>query len=243
MMTVTYIVMWYAPLGLFSMTAGLALSATDLTSTMGDHVMYFMAVLIALLVHGLFTMPCLYMVLSRRHLGPFLFFFTHPLSLAFGSASSSASLPVTISALEDGMGLDPRLVRLVASVGTVLNQDGTVIYLAVTVLFYAQKTFDSYDFGQYALVGLMCIVVSMGVAPAPQACLKVALRLLRTMNVYDSGAVYLLYTDWLLDRLATAVNVLGDGVVATAVHQQCHELLRASSDADNPRRRDSLRPT
>lgn len=51
------------------------------------------------------------------------------------------------------MGLDPRLVRLVASVGTVLNQDGTVIYLTVTVLFYAQKTFDSYDFGQHALVG------------------------------------------------------------------------------------------
>ncbi|CAN7940416.1 unnamed protein product [Ixodes pacificus] len=87
MMTVTYIVMWYAPLGLFSVTAGLALSPTDLTSTMGDHVMYFMAVLIALLVHGLFTMPCLYMALSRRHLGPFFFFFTHPLSVAFGSAS------------------------------------------------------------------------------------------------------------------------------------------------------------
>ncbi|CAN7937371.1 unnamed protein product [Ixodes hexagonus] len=87
MMTVTYIVMWCAPLGLLSTTIGMVLSPVDMASTINDMIMYFMTALIALLVHGLVTMPCLYMALSQRHLGPFFFFFTHPLAVAFGSAS------------------------------------------------------------------------------------------------------------------------------------------------------------
>lgn len=66
---------------------------------------------------------------------------------------SASTLPATITALEDGLGLHPHLVRLLAPVGVTFNMDGTIIYMCVSLLFFAQKNSATLGTWEYALVG------------------------------------------------------------------------------------------
>jgi Na+/H+-dicarboxylate symporter len=92
----------------------------------------------------------------------------NPLATAFGTASSSATLPVTINALEEKNGVDPKIARFVLPIGATINMDGTALYEAVAALFIAQMNGINPNIGQVIAISITATAASIGAAGIPQ---------------------------------------------------------------------------
>ncbi|XP_049514373.1 excitatory amino acid transporter 4-like [Dermacentor silvarum] len=227
LMTATHMLLWFAPVGLCSGSMVLVLGAGDLQPLTGDLSMYVMAFVAAIALHGLLVLPTLYLLLTRHQLGPFFRNMVYPMAVALGTSSSSATAPTLIVALEQGLRMDPRLARFLAPVGATMNMDGSAIYFIVTVLFFAQKNAIALTVAQHLVVGLVCSLATLSTSPTPQASRVVLVYLMISLGIPLDGVGMLLHTDWVINRLSTAVNVLGDAVVVSGTQALCRSTLEA----------------
>ncbi len=132
------------------------------------------------------------------------------LVMAFSTASSTATMPVTYSALRDKVGLREDSASMGSLVGANFNNDGTALYEAMAALFVAQMIGTDLSFGQQLLIVLMSIIASVGAAGIPEAGLVTMTLVFRAVNLPLDYIFLLLPVDWFLDRCRTAINVLGD---------------------------------
>nr|CAI5854211.1 unnamed protein product [Callosobruchus analis] len=109
--------------------------------------LYFMTVLLGLFLHGFVTLSVIYFVAVRRLPFKVIGQLSQVLITAFGTASSSATMPITIQTM-DKMGLDPRVTRFVIPIGATINMDGTALYEAVAAIFIAQLKNIDMSFGK-----------------------------------------------------------------------------------------------
>merc|ERR1712117_865917 len=137
---------------------------------------------------------------------------------AFGTASSSATLPVTIKLLEEKNGVDPRISRFVLPIGATINMDGTALYEAIAAIFIAQVRNMSMSIGEVAAISITATAASIGAAGIPQAGLVTMVMVLDTVGLPAEDVTIILAVDWLLDRFRTAINVLGDSIGAGIVY-------------------------
>lgn len=136
------------------------------------------------------------------------------LVMAFSTASSTATMPVTYQCLRDKVGLRERSASLGALVGSNFNNDGTALYEAVAALFVAQVLGINLSLTAQVVVVLTSIVASVGAAGIPEAGL-VTMALVFNAVGLDTGFIALIFSvDWFLDRCRTAINVMGDINVA-----------------------------
>jgi DAACS family dicarboxylate/amino acid:cation (Na+ or H+) symporter len=136
------------------------------------------------------------------------------LVMAFSTASSTATMPVTYQCLRDKVGLRERSASLGALVGSNFNNDGTALYEAVAALFVAQLLGIKLTLTAQVVVVLTSIVASVGAAGIPEAGL-VTMALVFNAVGLDTGFIALIFSvDWFLDRCRTAINVMGDINVA-----------------------------
>ena len=111
MMTITTWVIYMAPVGVFFLIGGQILEMDDFSVVAGQLGLYFMTVLIGLFLHGFVVLPIIYTVCTRKLPFRFIANMTNAFTTAFGTASSSATLPVTMSLLEEKNGVDQRISR------------------------------------------------------------------------------------------------------------------------------------
>jgi len=137
---------------------------------------------------------------------------------AWGTASSSATLPVTINCLEEKNGVDPRISRFVLPIGATINMDGTALYEAVAAIFIAQVNNLSLSIGQICAISITATAASIGAAGIPQAGLVTMVMVLETVGLPPDDITIILAVDWLLDRFRTTINVVGDSVGAGIVN-------------------------
>lgn len=139
------------------------------------------------------------------------------IATAIGTASSLASLPVTLRSL-DRMGVSPQSARMAACVGTNLNNDGILLYEAMAVLFVAQAIGVDLSFGQQLLVAASCVIAGVGISGVPDAGLISLLIVLKTVNLPEDKVnlvvPFLLSVDWVLGRCRSTTNVISDMLVA-----------------------------
>lgn len=181
--------------------------------------MYFATVLIGLFVHGFVVLPIVYTVCTRQLPFRFIANMTNAFTTAFGTASSSATLPVTINLLEEKNGVDPRIARFVLPIGATINMDGTALYEAVAAIFISQVRSYQLSLGQIAAISITATAASIGAAGIPQAGLVTMVMVLDTVGLPAEDVTLILAVDWLLDRFRTAINVLGDSLGAGIVYQ------------------------
>jgi Na+/H+-dicarboxylate symporter len=132
------------------------------------------------------------------------------LVMAFSTASSTATMPVTYACLREKVGLRERSASLGALVGANFNNDGTALYQAMAALFVAQLTGHELTIADQLLVVLTAIAASVGAAGIPEAG-TVTMTLIFTALKLDLSYIPILLTvDWFLDRCRTAINVMGD---------------------------------
>uniref|UniRef100_A0A8I5YNE4 Amino acid transporter n=1 Tax=Pongo abelii TaxID=9601 RepID=A0A8I5YNE4_PONAB len=130
----------------------------------------------------------------------------------------AGTLPVTFRCLEENLGIDKRVTRFVLPVGATINMDGTALYEAVAAIFIAQMNGVVLDGGQIVTVSLTATLASIGAASIPSAGLVTMLLILTAVGLPTEDISLLVAVDWLLDRMRTSVNVVGDSFGAGIVY-------------------------
>jgi DAACS family dicarboxylate/amino acid:cation (Na+ or H+) symporter len=134
------------------------------------------------------------------------------LVMAFSTASSTATMPVTYACLRQKVGLREQSASLGSLVGANFNNDGTALYEAMAALFVSQMVGLDLSWQQQIMLVLTSVVASVGAAGIPEAGLVTMTLVFHAVGLKDhTGFIAVLLTvDWFLDRCRTAVNVLGD---------------------------------
>jgi Na+/H+-dicarboxylate symporter len=140
-----------------------------------------------------------------------------PLIAAFSTASSTATMPITYETLIEKVGLRKSSASLGALVGSNFNNDGTALYEAMSALFIAQSLNLNLTLSQQFLVMLTSIFASVGAAGIPEAGLVTMSLVFNSVGLPTEYIAILLTVDWFLDRVRTAINVMGDMTVSCLV--------------------------
>src|SRR6185503_2952371 len=136
------------------------------------------------------------------------------LVMAFSTASSTATMPVTYAALREKVGLREDSASMGALVGSNFNNDGTALYEAMAALFIAQLMGTELSLAQQATVVVMSVIASVGAAGIPEAGLVTMTLVFSAVHLPVQYIFLLLPVDWFLDRCRTMINVMGDVNVA-----------------------------
>jgi Na+/H+-dicarboxylate symporter len=248
MMIITSWVIWLSPIGVFFLVSAKLLEMDSLAGVIGQLGWYFVTVLFGLFLHGFGTIAIIFFLVVRKLPYGFVLKMSQVLATAFGTGSSSATMPITIGCL-DHMGIDPRVTRFVIPVGATINMDGTALYEAVAALFIAQLRRVDLTFGHIVAVSVTATAASIGAAGIPQAGLVTMVMVLDTVGLPAEDVSIILAVDWLLDRFRTTINVmcdalgtilvnhlskndLKDGVTSNGVEAEPHELVELHQEKE-----------
>ena len=214
-MRLVMVLMSLAPYGVFCLLA--KVFATQGFEAMVPLVRYFVLVLAVLFVHALVTYPSLLKLLSGLSPVRFLRNMRDPIVVAFSTASSNATLPVTLETAERKLGADNSIASFTVPLGATINMDGTAIMQGVATGFIAQAYGIELGASDYLMVVLTATLASIGTAGVPGVGLVMLAMVLRQVNLPVEGIGLILGVDRLLDMVRTAVNVTGDAMVTCVV--------------------------
>lgn len=204
-----------APIGVFCLIARVfALQGLDAIDNLA---MYFVLVLAVLVLHASVIYPTLLMLFA--HLSPLAFFrsMRNPLAVAFSTASSNATLPITMENAEKRLGADRSITSFTVPLGATINMDGTAIMQGVATGFIAQAYGIDIGLGGYVTVVVTATLASIGTAGVPGVGLVMLAMVLRQVNLPVEGIGIIIGVDRLLDMVRTAVNITGDSAVTCIV--------------------------
>ncbi|MGS0696420.1 dicarboxylate/amino acid:cation symporter [Shewanella sp. 0m-4] len=220
-MRVVTLIMQLAPYGVFALMAKLALTLG--METFGSVVKYFFVVLGVLLIHAFVVYPVLLKVFSG--LNPFTFIrkIRDVQLFAFSTASSNATLPVTIETAEHRMGVDNKIASFTLPLGATINMDGTAIMQGVATVFIAQVFGIELTITDYAMVVVTATLASIGTAGVPGVGLIMLAMVLNQVGLPVEGIALIIGVDRLLDMVRTAVNVTGDTVATVVIAKSENE--------------------
>jgi Na+/H+-dicarboxylate symporter len=221
MMQLTHFVIRFAPLGIFALVAQIV--ATTGLAPFADLALYAATVILGLLIHALLTLPLILALVARvppwRHVRAM----SPALLTAFSTSSSSATLPLTLEALEKRAGISNRTASFVAPLGATVNMDGTALYECVAAMFIAQAYGVELHFGQQVLVVVTSLLASIGAAGIPMAGLVMISVILTAVGLPLEGLGLILAVDRILDMCRTTVNVWSDACGAAVVAKRAGE--------------------
>ncbi|MFT4550425.1 MAG: proton glutamate symport protein [Pseudoalteromonas tetraodonis] len=217
MILITNWVMLFAPIGVFGLVASaVAMVGPEIFLMLAK---YFFVVIGALLIHALVILPILLKVLGKvsplKHFGAM----RNALLTAFSTASSSATLPLTLRAVQENAGVSKRVGSFVLPLGATVNMDGTALYECVAVIFVAQIMGIEMTLTAQFMVVALALLTSIGVAGIPSASLVAILVIMNNVNIANGEAFIglLLAVDRLLDMTRTAVNIFSDSCGAVII--------------------------
>ena len=204
-----------APYGVFCLIA--KVFASQGFDAFGNLLKYFFLVLAVLLLHAALVYPLLLKVLTG--LNPITFFrnMRNPVALAFSTASSNATLPVTLENAEVRLGVHKSIASFTIPLGATINMDGTAIMQGVATGFIAQAYGIEIGATGYLMVVITATLASIGTAGVPGVGLVMLAMVLRQVNLPVEGIGLIIGVDRLLDMARTAVNVTGDSAVTCIV--------------------------
>merc|ERR1712088_711423 len=227
MMKVTSWVVPLAPIGVCFLIAGEILHMKSVLAELTKLAWYLITVCLGITTQGFIILPIIYSLVTRKLPFRFIGSMGPALATAFGTASSSAILPITINSLEQGNKIDPRISRFVLPIGATINMDGTALYEAVAAIFIAQMTGMNPSIGQVIIISITATAASIGAAGIPHAGLVTLVMVLETVGLPSEAVSIIMSVDWLVDRVRTAVNVLGDAFGAAIVaHLSRDEIIK-----------------
>lgn len=216
------IVMLAAPYGVFALIATLA--ANTGWQAFAGLLKYVLLVLLVLAIHAAVVYPALIRIFAG--LSPAMFYrkMRDVIAFAFSTASSSATIPVTLRTVEERLGAANRVSSFTIPLGATINMDGTAIMQGIATGFIAQYYHIDLSLGQYAMVIAMVIMASIGTAGVPGVGLILLAGVLKQVGLPVEGIALILGVDRLLDMSRTAVNVCGDAAVTVVVAKATGDL-------------------
>jgi Na+/H+-dicarboxylate symporter len=221
-MKLVHLVMLLAPIGIFGLVAarfGKAGGGSGVREVLAGLGMFSLVVVVGLAIHMTVVLGSLVWLAGRRNPLTYARTMGTALMTAFATASSAATLPVTMSGTEEA-GVDDRASRFVLPLGATINMDGSALYEAVAAMFIAQAWGIDIGITGQIMVVITAVLSSVGAAGIPEAGLVTMVVVLQAVGLPLEGLSLLLAIDWLLDRFRTAVNVWGDAVGAAVIERR-----------------------
>lgn len=217
MIVLTRWVMATAPIGVYALILPVVFeTGVDLFVQMGK---YFVTVLLALGLHLFVVLPLVLRHVGRVSPWAHLRAMRPAMLLAFSTASSSGTLPVTMRCVQEGAGVSKRVSSFTLPLGATVNMDGTALYECVAVIFVAQVMGVELGWATQFFIVVAALLTSIGVAGIPSASLVAILLILKNSGIpgAEMAVVSLLSVDRLLDMSRTAVNVFSDSCAAVVI--------------------------
>jgi Na+/H+-dicarboxylate symporter len=215
-MKLVNLIMWIAPIGIFGLVAA-RFAEANISAELARLGKYMGTVLLGLGIHGFIILPLICWILGRRNPLRHFLDMIPALLTAWSTASSAATLPLTMECVTDRANIRPRTAGFVLPLGATINMDGTALYEAVAAIFIAQAFGVELGFNSLVLIFVTATLVSIGAAAIPEAGLFMMVVVLSAVGLPLEGIGMIVVVDWLLDRFRTAVNVWGDSVGAAVI--------------------------
>ena len=233
-MSITDLVLRFAPLGVAMLVAGTiaenyaALAQDDRFNDFINGIIKFtITALLALLVHFAVVFPIIIALIARVNPWRHYQAMAPALMTAFSTASSNATLPVSMECLHERAGVSKKVTSFVLPLGATVNMDGTALYECVAAIFIAQAFGIELSFAQQFFVVIVALFTSIGVAGVPSASLVAIVIILQSLTQQlesqgiivnlEAGLPILLVFDRFLDMCRTSVNIFSDSVGAVLV--------------------------
>lgn len=213
-------IMIFTPIGIFSLIAerigveGGGGAVIELAMEIGK---YVLSVVVGLSIHGLIVLPIILILFAKRNPLEYVQNLGKALLTAFSTASSSATLPLTMEGVIEEAKVTPKVGRFVLPLGATINMDGTALYEAVAVIFIAQSYGIDLSVAQMVVVFFTATLAAIGAAGIPEAGLVTMVIVLQAVGLPMEGIGIILAIDWLLDRFRTTINVWGDCIGAAVI--------------------------
>ncbi len=221
-MKLVHIIMEFAPYAVFALIA--IVFANLGAEAIADLAKYFFTVILVLMIHAFVVYPTLLTVFGKINPFTFLKKIQTAVVFAFGSASSNATIPVTLRTVTKRMGVDKSVASFTIPFGATINMDGTAIMQGVATVFIAQAFGFDLTLAQLGTVVLMATMASIGTAGVPGVGLLMLAGVLEQVGLPVEAIGLILGIDRLLDMTRTAVNITGDAAVTCIVAKSAGKL-------------------
>ncbi|XP_007168244.2 LOW QUALITY PROTEIN: neutral amino acid transporter B(0) [Balaenoptera acutorostrata] len=233
-------IMWYAPVGILFLVAGKIVEMEDVGMLFASLGKYILCCLLGHAIHGLLVLPLIYFFFTRKNPYRFLWGIMTPLATAFGTSSSSATLPLMMKCVEEKNGVAKHISRFILPIGATVNMDGAALFQCVAAVFIAQLNQRSLDFVKIITILVTATASSVGAAGIPAGGVLTLAIILEAVSLPVHDISLILAVDWLVDRSCTVLNVEGDAFGAgllqsyvdrTESRSSVPELIQVKSEA------------
>jgi len=220
MMKITMFIIKFAPLGIFGIVSNIVAKQTmqgNLGVVFSSLGFYMLTVVLALSTHAFITLPLLVKFIGKANPVKHARGMATALLTAFSTASSSATLPLTMEAVEHKSGVSNKITSFVLPLGATVNMDGTALYELVAAIFIAQAYGLDIPLVQQFVMVFAALLASIGAAGIPMAGLVMITVVLSVVGLPLEGVGLILAVDQILDMMRTTVNVWSDSSCAVII--------------------------
>ncbi len=217
MLTMAEWIIKLTPIGVFSLISYVI--ADQGLDVILDLWKYILLVLVVLLIHGVVTLPIVLSIFAKVNPYKYLSTIREAPIMAFSTASSAATLPVSMRIVEEVGGVDKKNASFVLPLGATVSMDGTAAYLTIAVLYISNLAGVDLSLGDQLLLGITVVALSVGVAALPSASLVMMVVILNQVGLPVEYIALIVAVDRILDMARTSLNVTSDLVVVKIIDQ------------------------
>lgn len=229
MMKMTMFIVQFTPLGVFGIvakvTADVAGDTTALLNIGGHLGTYMVVVILGLTFHSLVSLSLILRIAVKLNPLTHIKNMSSVILTAFSTSSSNATLPLTMSEIENKSGVSASIAGFTLPLGATINMNGTALYECVAVMFISQAYGIELSIAQQAIVVLTALLAAVGSAGIPMAGLVMMAVVLSAVGLPLEGIGLILAVDRILDMFRTVVNVYGDTCAAVFVAHSEGEII------------------
>jgi Na+/H+-dicarboxylate symporter len=206
------------PIGIFSLISYII--AKQGISTILNLWEYVLLVLVVLLIHGLITLPLVLKMFTNIKPYAYLLKVKEVSLMAFSTASSTATLPVSMKVVQEKGGVNNKSASFVLPLGATVSMDGTAAYLTIAVLYIANLAGVVMSLGDQIILGVTVVALSIGVAALPSASLVMMVVILNQLGLPVEYIAIIVAVDRILDMARTSLNVTSDLIVTKIIDEK-----------------------
>lgn len=226
MMKITLFIIRFAPFGIFGFVAQVVAEQEDIIELFQRLGLFMIVVVAGLLIHSFITLPFILKFIGRIKPLQHIKAMTTPLLTAFSTASSNATLPLTMEAIEHNSGVSNKISSFTLPLGATINMDGTALYELAVAGFIAQLYGIELSFTEQFIMVVTALLASIGTAAVPMASLVTMTIVFSAIGLPLEAIAIILPVDRLLDMFRTATNVWSDACGAVVIAKSEGEQLK-----------------
>lgn len=201
------------PISALFLISGKILEVEDFDSVIKRLGIYMLTVFSGLLIQGLIVLPLIYFICTHQSPYKIILKLGPAFVTAFGTSSSTATVPITISCLER-IGMPPKICRFIIPIGATINMDGIALYESIGAIFIIQLHGLQFSLFKIIIISITCTISCIGAAGLPSGGYVMLIMVLNSVGVPVEDVSLIIAIDWFVDRFRTTLNIIADALGA-----------------------------